>query len=199
VARIRSLLQILTLLASESGQAATGVAFVGLVGAACALGAVIVASGQLGVDQFQRVFRTSLGQVGATMEVRGSVIATASGEPLAVDTIQFVIGTIGEGDPIPLDRALPANRLVIAYLDGTTLDFDVPYTAVEIVGNGNNLLEPGESALLTIRLVDIDGGTGPPSVGRNSRWTLELQAPVGGTLDITRVMPPELERVMQLH
>jgi archaellin len=199
VTRIRSLFQVLALLASESGQVGTGIAFICLVGTACALDAVVVTSGEYGVGNFERVFRVSLGRVGATMEVRGSVVATASGEPLAVDRIQFVVGTIGEGDAIPLDSALSADRLIIAYLDGTAFDVDVPYTAVEIVGNGNNLLEPGESALLTIKLADIDGGEGPPSVGPNSRWTLELQAPVGGTADITRVMPAQLERVMQLR
>jgi len=199
VARIRSLFRFLPLLASESGQVATGIAIICLVGTACALSAVVITSGELGAGRFEQAFRSSLGRVSGTMEVRGSVIAIASGQPLAVDRIQFVVGTIGEGDPIPLDSTLLRNRLVIAYRDGMAFDVDVPYAAVEIVGNGNDLLEPGESAQLTIRLADIDGGEGPPRVEPNSRWTLELQAPVGGTVDITRAMPPQFDRVMQLR
>jgi archaellin len=199
VARIRSLFRLLTLRGGESGQVGAGIAIICLVGTACVLGTVVITSGEIGADQFEQAFRSSLGRVSGTMEVRGSVIAIASGQPLAVDRIQFVVGTIGEGDPISLDSTLSTSRLIIAYRDSTAFDVDVPYAAAEIVGNGNGLLEPGESALLTIRLADIDGGEGAPSVGPNSRWTLELQAPVGGTVEITRVMPPQFDRVMQLR
>ena len=199
VIRIRSLLRCLPLIAGDRGQAGTGVAFICFVGAASVLGAVVIAGGELGAQQFEQAFRSSLGRISGTMEVRGSVIAIASGQPLTVDRIQFVVGINGGGDPIALDSTLSASRLVIAYRDRAAFDVDVPYAALEIVGDGNNLLEPGESAQLTIRLADIDGGEGPPRVGPNSRWTLELQAPVGGMMEITRVMPPGLDPVMQLH
>jgi archaellin len=199
VARIRTFLRLLLLLASESGQIGTGLAVISLVGTASILAAVVVTSGELGTEQFDQVFRSSIGRVSGTMEVRGSVVAIASGQPLAVDRVQFTIGTSGIGDPISLDTTSTSDRLVVAYLDGTTYDADVPYTATEIVGNSNKLLEPGESFHLTVRLADIRGETGPPSIGPNSRWTLELQAPVGGTVEISRVMPSVLDPVMPLH
>ena len=199
VAPIRRLLRFILSPTGESGQVGTSLALVGLVGTALVLSAVVVRSGKYGAGELDQVFRTSLGRVSGTLELRGSVIAIASGQPPAVDSIRFVVGAAGEGDPVPLDGASTADRLVVSYRDSTAYDADVPYTAREIAGNGDGLLEPGESAQLTVRLADIDSEAGPPSMGPDSRWTLELQAPIGGTVEITRTMPPVLDRVMQLH
>ena len=38
-----------------------------------------------------------------------------------------------------------------------------------------------------------------PALDPNERFTIEVQTPVGATLDITRTLPPELRTVMQLH
>ena len=38
-----------------------------------------------------------------------------------------------------------------------------------------------------------------PSLDPNERFTIEIQTPVGATLDITRQLPAELRTVMQLH
>jgi archaellin len=66
-----------------------------------------------------------------------------------------------------------------------------------IVGDGDNLLEPGELMLISIDVTaDIDP---TPALDPNERFTLEVQTPVGATLDITRQMPAELATVMQLH
>jgi archaellin len=51
-------------------------------------------------------------------------------------------------------------------------------------------------------LVSIDRATGidgPPALDPNTRFTLEVQTPVGAVLDITRQLPTELAEVMQLH
>ena len=78
------------------------------------------------------------------------------------------------------------------------MDNDVTYTLTSIVGDGDNLLEPGELMLITI---DVNGGaiTPAPSLIANERFTFEIQTPVGATLDVTRQLPAELTAVMQLH
>ncbi len=71
------------------------------------------------------------------------------------------------------------------------------YTVTEIVGDGDNLLEPGELMLITINLpTDVSPA---PTLDPNERFTIEIQTPVGATLDITRQLPAELRTVMQLH
>ena len=90
-------------------------------------------------------------------------------------------------------------RTVIAYRDSTMNDNDVPYTVTVIVGDTDLLLEPGELFIVTVTRTDIDGGSGPPTITANHRWTLELQTPVGAVIDLTRSMPGEIGAVMQLH
>ena len=75
-------------------------------------------------------------------------------------------------------------------------DSDVPYTTTVLVGDDDLLLEPGELFLLSVNPADIDG---PPEIKENTRWTLEIQTPVGATIDVTRSMPGEIDSIMQLH
>ena len=37
-----------------------------------------------------------MNKIGGTLEVRGSVIVTATGAPLQADTVQFSLGTFGQ-------------------------------------------------------------------------------------------------------
>jgi archaellin len=128
------------------------------------------------------------------MEIRGGVIVTAPGA--AVETIQFAVATAAGGDPIPLDPAATSLRTVIAYRDALTYDHDVTYTVETIVGDADTLLEPGELFIVTVPIAGIDPA---PTITANTRWTLEIQTPVGATIDLTRSMPGELGDVMQLH
>jgi len=122
---------------------------------------------------------------------------TATGTTLAVDDIQFALATTAGGEPVPINPTGTTNRTVVAYRDDNIVDNDVTYVVTNIVGDGDNLLEPGELMLLTI---DVATGVTPaPTLDPNERFTIEVQTPVGATLDITRQMPAELATVMQLH
>jgi archaellin len=128
------------------------------------------------------------------MEVRGGVIVTATGG--VPDKIQFAIATTAGGDSIPVDPTATTNRMVVAYRDASTVANDVPYTADDVIGDGDALLEPGELKLVVINISDINPA---PTLVANSRFTLELQTPVGAVIDITRSLPAAIDDVMQLH
>jgi archaellin len=129
------------------------------------------------------------------MEVRGGIVATSAGG--AVTDIAFAVASTASGESIPLDPAATNNRTVIAYRDGTSVDNDVTYTVTPIVGDGDNLLEPGELMVITVNRAS---GISPvPAMPPNTRFTLEVQTPVGAVLDITRQLPTALDAVMQLH
>jgi hypothetical protein len=86
---------------------------------------------------------------------------------------------------------------VIAYRDAATVDNDVVYTVTPIVGDGDNLLEPGEVTVVTINRAT---GIAPaPTMAANIRFTFEIQTPVGAVIDITRQMPASIDPVVQLH
>jgi archaellin len=106
------------------------------------------------------------------------------------------VATSAGGESIPLDPLADQNRTVIAYRDGSVTDNDVKYTADDIVGDLDTLLEPGEVKVIVISASDISPA---PTLAANDRFTLEVQTPVGAVLDITRQLPAELATVMQLH
>ena len=96
---------------------------------------------------------------------------------------------------IPLDPAATSNRTVIAYRDAAQILDDVTYTATEIVGDGDLLLEPGELFVVSVDVTDLTA----VQMSANSRFTFEIQTPVGAVLDLTRSMPAQIDTVMQLH
>jgi len=182
---------------SQRGQTGTEIALVGVVCATCVLGGVLITSSEEAAAQFESVFHAGLGQASGTLIVNGSVVATASGDPAKVDEIILTLGTIGKPSPVLLDSAADSERLVVAFQGDTVFDNDVPYTASEIVGDGDGLLEEGETAEVRLNVADIGDGT--LAIGPMENWTLQLSAPAGGLLTVSRTMPYALQPVNSLH
>src|SRR3989304_286322 len=131
------------------------------------------------------------------LEPRGGVVISSSGCPSAcvVSGIQFAVANSAGGDPVSLANS-GDNRTILAYRDDGAIDNDVDYSVDVIVGDSDSLLEPGE--LFNVHIIEtaIDGTT---DLDANSRFTLEVQAPLGAVLDVTRQLPASLSAVMQLH
>ena len=201
---IRLLSQYLQLLAAallcrghERGQVGMEIALVGVICASCVLGAVVLATSDQASQQVDGVLRAGLYKSGGRLVVKGSVVALAEGDPLQVDEIVFTLGVAGNPGPVSLGNSSAAPRLVLAFRGETVLDNDVPYTAAEIVGNGDGLLQAGEIAEVRVAIDGINDGS--LVLGPTSQWALELQAPVGGVLEIRRTLPFALQRVNSLH
>jgi archaellin len=182
---------------SQRGQTGTEVALIGVVCATCVLGGVLITTSDEATEQFESVFHAGLAQASGTLVVNGSVVATASGDPLDVDEIILTLGTIGKPAPVVLDSAAESERLVVGFLGEAAFDNDVSYAASEIVGDGDGLLEPGEIAEVRLAVADIGDGT--LSIGPTEDWTLQISSPAGGNLSVSRTMPFALQPVNSLH
>ena len=176
----------------------TAIILIAFVVVATVFAFVVLTTGVFSAERGKETVFAGLEKARGTMELRGGIVATATGVPLVVDDIQFTVATTISGESIPLDPLATVNRTVLAYRDDTVVDNDVLYTVVGIVGDGDTLLEPGELMLI---IIDVNGGaiSPTPSLGGNTRFTFEIQTPVGATMDITRQLPVELNAVMQLH
>ena len=175
----------------------TAIILIAFVVVATVFAFVVLTAGVFSSERGKETVYAGLQKARGTMEVRGGVVATATGSPMVLDDIFFIVASTASGESIPLDPAATNNRTVIAYRDGNDVDNDVVYTVTNIVGDGDTLLEPGEIILVNIdRATGIDG---PPTMDPNTRFTLEIQTPVGAVLDVTRQLPTELDPVMQLH
>ncbi len=172
----------------------TAIILIAFVVVATVFAFVVLTTGIFSSERGKETVFAGLAKARGTMEVRGGVVATAPGGVMT--TIQFAVATVAGGDSIPVDPLATSNRMVVAYRDNATIDDDVPYTADDVIGDGDALLEPGELKLVVIQIADINPA---PTITENSRWTLELQTPVGAVIDLTRSMPGQLDDVMQLH
>jgi flagellin FlaB len=174
----------------------TAIILIAFVVVATIFAFVVLTAGIFSSERGKETVYAGLEKARGTMEVRGGIVVSATGSPLAVDSIFFTVATSAGGESIPLDPLADQNRTVIAYRDGSVTDNDVPYTANDIVGDLDTLLEPGEVKVIVISAAGIDPA---PTLEANDRFTLEVQTPVGAVLDITRQLPAELATVMQLH
>ncbi len=175
----------------------TAIILIAFVVVATIFAFVVLTTGVFSSERAKETVFVGLDKARGSVEIRGGIVATASGTSLAVDMIQFAVSTTAGGAGVPMNPLGLSNRTVIAYRDDVTVDNDVSYTAVDIIGDGDTLLEPGELKIITI--IPATDITPPPSLSPNERFTFEIQTPVGATLDITRQLPAELSAVMQLH
>ncbi len=175
----------------------TAIILIAFVVVATVFAFVVLTTGVFSSERGKETVFAGLAKAQGSMELRGGVVATASGgPPLAVDGFEFTVANAAAGGPVSLDPAATTNRTVIAYRDGAVVNDDVVYTVTWIVGDGDTLLEPGEVAVISI---DPTAMANPPALAPNDQFTFEVQSPVGATLDITRRLPAQVDAVMQLH
>ena len=180
----------------------TAIILIAFVVVATIFAFVVLTTGVFSAERGKETVFAGLEKARGSMELRGGVVVTATGTTLSVDDIQFAVATSAGGEPVPLNPTGTNNRTVIAYRDDDIIDNDVTYTVTNIVGDTDTLLEPGE---LKVILIDVATGiadvitSAPPTLNPNEKFTVEIQTPVGATMDITRRLPAELRAVMQLH
>jgi flagellin FlaB len=172
----------------------TAIILIAFVVVATVFAFIVLTTGIFSAERGKETVYAGLQKARGTIEVRGGVIALSSAPP-AVDRFSFTVANTAGGDPVPLDPAATSNRTVLAYRDALVAVNDVPYTITVIVGNADNLLEPGELFVIDVATSGITGAT----IGPDMRWTIELQTPVGAVIDLTRTMPSAISPVMQLH
>jgi archaellin len=194
---IRIILRVITDERGFTGLDTAGI-LASLVIAGSAVSAVILSSGIEAADQFRTVFADGMARVTTNVQLRGTVIAT-SGERTS-NAIIFDLVTAPGSRAIAINPEDPANALIINYVDSRARVAAVPYSVKwPARGDGDALLEPGESVEVTLPL---PAGAEPPcpcAPGPNESFTLEMVVPAGGVTVLERTLPPFLRPVMNLH
>jgi flagellin FlaB len=175
----------------------TAIILIAFVVVATVFAFVVLTTGIFSSERGKESVYAGLQKARGTLELRGGVVVSATGCPgsCTVDDISFAVANSAGGEPVSL-ATTGDNRTILAYRDESTIDNDVDYTITVVVGDADDLLEAGELFTVLIDSTDIDGS---PTLTANKRFTVEVQAPLGGVLDITRQLPAELSTVMQLH
>jgi flagellin FlaB len=174
----------------------TAIILIAFVIVASVFAFVVLSTGLFSAERGKETVFAGLEKARGNLEVRGALTVTDSdtnGTIDSSDSIQFNVALAAGGFPISLDPSAYTNTVVINYIDAQNRVADTGYTVNWILDDGENLLEVGELAEITVN--PPAGSTLVP----NEIFTLEVVPPSGGTNLINRTMPPEIDDVMDLH
>ena len=174
----------------------TAIILIAFVVVAAVFAFVVLSTGLFSSERGKETIYAGLQKTRGNLELRGSIIANANASNTAVDTLVFDVGLAAGGEPVNLDPTASVNKTVVAYIDDGTNINDLTYTVDWVVGDTDDLLEPGELAEIT---VDIDGAG--ITLQNNDTFTLEVRPPLGAYVVIQRTMPAgsSLEDVINLR
>jgi len=174
----------------------TAIILIAFVIVASVFAFVVLSTGLFSAERGKETVFAGLEKARGNLEVRGAltVIDTdTNGTIDSSDEVVFNAALAAGGFPISLDPTAYTNTVVINWIDAQDRVPDTTYTVTWILDDGDDLLEVGELAEITVS---------PPSgssLAENEIFTLEVVPPSGGTLLINRTMPPSIDDVMDLH
>lgn len=162
---------------------------------------VVLGAGFFTTDTAKQVVHTGMEQATSSASVVGDVMAAGNGTNVTNITVTLQL-TAGNN---PVDMA--KNRTIISYtaidrhvddLYGTnsTVTWVINETHLGISSTGDDMLEVNEK--LQIEL-DISWFAAGEELNANEEFTLEVRTPQGAVLPVTRVIPPSVETIMNLH
>jgi flagellin FlaB len=166
---------------------------------------VVLNGGKSIAEKGRDVVHAGVQQVTSDLEVSGPIVVTSTDDG-AVKNIIFAVKKASDGIPVdmtPCDGTGNANNKIAVNLLTATDQLDNIKWNKEAIGpgNNNNMLENGEQFQITIDLKDLgyDKSLTTP-LGVRSQFSLQIK-PVNGAMliNIQRVLPSQLEPVMDLH
>ncbi len=179
----------------------TAIILIAFVIVASVFAFVVLSTGLFSAERGKETVFAGLEKARGNLEVRGAVTGSDTDASGTVDQFVFNLGLAAGGTPQLIDPAADLNTLAVNYIDSDERAPAITWTATWIAADGgaatptNNLLEQGELVEIT---VDLAGQATTEPV-ENATVTMEVVPPSGGTLLITRTMPPEIQAVMDLH
>jgi flagellin FlaB len=176
----------------------TAIILIAFVIVASVFAFVVLSTGLFSADRGKETVFAGLDKARGNLEVRGALTVTdvnADGliDDIGADTVVFNLGNAAAGAPVSIDPLATTNTTVMNYIDEQLRVADATFTTLEILGDGDNLIEVGE--LFEITVVIPAGASLVP----NETFTIEVVPPSGGTSLVSRTMPPEVDLVMDLH
>lgn len=155
----------------------------------------ILSAGTFSTERGKEAVFAGLSQVRSSIELKGSVIATASvtGTAGTVDDVIFTIANAVGGEPVNLNTT--DRVVVIDYRDSTQMTSVNDWSLIwKVRADSDDLLEAGELAEITVPLDTLTS-----TLGINTDFSIEIKPPSGAVLNIQRTTPAYLEAVYDLQ
>lgn len=155
----------------------------------------ILSAGTFSTERGKEAVFAGLSQVRSSIELKGSVIATAvqTGTIGTVDDIIFTIANAVGGEPVNLNTT--DRVVVIDYRDAGQMTSVTDWSLIwKVRADDDDLLEAGELAEITVPLDTLTN-----TLGINTDFSIEIKPPSGAVLNIQRTTPAYLEAVYDLQ
>jgi archaeal flagellin FlaB len=210
----------------------TAIILIAFVVVAAVFAYTVLSAGLFSTQKAQEAVYNGLQETQGTLRMLGGCTGVKGDANIdaSIGRIDFTIALATDGTSIDLTSAYQytyngtsdmgtlavdvagANRLQIAYNDHTITRSDMAWTKTFIgKENGDEMLDPGEKAVITVWLhgetdgVWADNGATPANfigAGRVDTYhlfTLEVKPVSGATLTIQRTTPAVLDSIVDLH
>ncbi|MBT5626970.1 MAG: hypothetical protein HOJ22_01665 [Chloroflexi bacterium] len=216
----------------------TAIILIAFVVVASVFAFTVLSTGIFASERSKETIFAGIQETKSSLEPRGAVVAYKAdrGGTDTIYKVSFIVSNAVGGEPVDLTAPYTANgaatdpdfvsgaeyKTVVSYNDQNQFMGDVPWT-VDWLGtnNGDNLLETGEKAEISVWLLirdttelitsssateywtaDSNGANGILSSGtildKNDKFSLTLSPPDGATLNVERSLPSRLDAVMDL-
>jgi flagellin FlaB len=192
----------------------TAIILIAFVVVAAVFAYTALSAGLFSTQKGQEAVYAGLKEARSTLELRGSVIATAneSGDDGRVDTISFTVSSVLGGESIDFTQPTAgaagvctssAHKVVINYVDENQNVNDLWWSVTKL-GNADDdyLLEMNEKFKITVGTTGAQGGlidALATDLNVNTEFSLIIQTPIGAVLEIERTTPAYLDAIMNLR
>ena len=178
----------------------TAIILIAFVIVASVLAYVVISAGLFSSQKAKAAVNAGLEQTGATLELKGNVIAKMTAG--VVDTLYLTVGLVPGGTAVDLtDSAAGKNMVTISYSDVYQVVPSVNWTKTFLnSNNGDDMLDPGELAQITIDLTAINAAAAPGhTVGPYTTFSISVTPPDGSVLPIERTIPARVSDLINLR
>ena len=196
----------------------TAIILIAFVVVASVFAFTVLSTGLFSAERSKETVHAGLQEARGSMEIRGSVVAHDDAGDLdsdsvtstEVETVVFVVTNAVAGEPIDLtaptdggNDGIPdsgsSHKAIVAYNDKNQSIPDVTWSRTFLGDNdGDNLLEVGERAELTIQVARAINTSGNTNLVTDQEFTLEVKPPKGAVLIVQRTTPSAIDPVMDL-
>ena len=197
----------------------TAIILIAFVVVAAVFAYTALSAGLFATQQSEQAVYAGLEEAQSTMEMRGSVIATANttGSTARVKQISFVVSNVLSGEPIDFHQPDAGSttglvgsgsdhKVVISYIDSAQ-QFNDLYWSVDKLGDADSddLLEQNEKFKITLGSTSDASGAGnlinalTTDLNVNTTFTLEVKPPAGAVMAIERTTPAYMDTIMTLR
>ena len=181
----------------------TAIILIAFVVVASVFAYTVLSAGIFSSQKGQEAVYTGLQHARSTLEMKGDVVAETDGNS-SVLSLVVCVATALNGETIDMteptnDSGLAGNSstnvVVVSYSSQGERTDDLAWTATQLgKGNGDDMLDPGETFEMTIDLTGIT-----ETVDTYHTFNVEIKPPVGSVLVIERTTPAALSDWMILH